>query len=60
MKPIAMTERMTFVPLTDHQRRVAFVALHTLAAAATGYDRDECEELGRLILGSVQFDELSA
>jgi hypothetical protein len=52
MRPPAMTtERMTFVPLTDHQRRMIFVALHTLAASATGYDRVECEELGRDVLG---------
>lgn len=51
MKPVVMTERMTFIPLTDHQRRMIFVALHTLGAAQNSYDQIQCEELARDVLG---------
>jgi hypothetical protein len=58
MKPVAMTDRMTFIPLTDHQRRMIYVALHALGTVQPqAYDRVECEELGRLVLGYL---ELSA
>lgn len=51
--------RETFIPLTDHHRRVIFIALHALAAGpdTLGQDGLELEELGRYVLG---FLEMSA